>query len=167
MEQIRPTSISKEPWGAGCYPAFLVELPHNGNDLDEYGCMTTYNSAVVYYNDLLNNSLARDRKTLQDASIVYVDKYSIMLELFQHPEAHGLKYATKACCGYGDGAYNFNPDLYCGNSKLVDGHTTSATACQDPQNYVSWDGIHHPCHGSCKQYHGFCSDEWFLLISAF
>jgi hypothetical protein len=51
--------------------------------------MTTYNSAVVYYNKLLNNSLARDRKTLQDASIVYVDKHSIMLELFQHPEAHG------------------------------------------------------------------------------
>ncbi|KAM0922391.1 hypothetical protein ACQ4PT_006193 [Festuca glaucescens] len=73
----------------GCYPAFLVELPHNGNDLDEYGCMTTYNSAVVYYNELLNNSLAKDRKTLQDASIVYVDKYAIMLELFQHPEAHG------------------------------------------------------------------------------
>jgi hypothetical protein len=73
----------------GCYPAFLVELPHNGNDLYEYGCMTTYNSAVVYYNELLNNSLARDRKTLQDASIAYVDKYSIMLELFQHPEAHG------------------------------------------------------------------------------
>ncbi|KAM0922390.1 hypothetical protein ACQ4PT_006193 [Festuca glaucescens] len=126
----------------GCYPAFLVELPHNGNDLDEYGCMTTYNSAVVYYNELLNNSLAKDRKTLQDASIVYVDKYAIMLELFQHPEAHGLKYATKACCGYGDGAYNFNRDLYCGNSKLVNGRPTSATACRDPHKYVSWDGIH-------------------------
>jgi hypothetical protein len=73
----------------GCYPAFLVELPHNGNDLDKYGCMTTCNSAVVYYNELLNSSMARDRKALQDASIVYVDKYSIMLELFQHPEAHG------------------------------------------------------------------------------
>lgn len=73
----------------GCYPAFLVELPHSSNDLDENGCMTNYNSAVVYYNELLNNSLAEVRKTLQSASIVYVDKYSVMLELFRHPEDHG------------------------------------------------------------------------------
>lgn len=126
----------------GCYPAFLVELPHSSNALDENGCMTNYNSAVVYYNELLNNSLAEVRKTLQSASIVYVDKYSVMLELFRHPEDHGLKYGTKACCGYGGGAYNFNPDVYCGTSKIVKGNVASATACGDPQNYVSWDGIH-------------------------
>ena len=73
----------------GCYPAFLVELPHNGNDLDEYGCMTSYNRAVIYYNELLNSSLAEDRRMMQDASIVYVDKHSVILELFRHPEAHG------------------------------------------------------------------------------
>ncbi|KAI4976976.1 hypothetical protein ZWY2020_050583 [Hordeum vulgare] len=126
----------------GCYPAFLVELPHGSDDLDEYGCMTSYNSAVVYYNELLNSTLAEDRNMLQDASIVLVDKYSAMLELFQHPEDHGLEYGTKACCGYGGGAYNFNPDLYCGTSKIVKGNVASATACGDPQNYVSWDGIH-------------------------
>ncbi|KAF7099506.1 hypothetical protein CFC21_101132 [Triticum aestivum] len=126
----------------GCYPAFLVELPHSSDDLDEYGCMTSYNSAVVYYNELLNNSLAKVRKTLQKASIMYVDKYSVMLELFRHPEAHGLRYGTKACCGYGGGAYNFDPDLYCGTSKIVKGNIASAAACGDPQNYVSWDGIH-------------------------
>ncbi|XBH97550.1 hypothetical protein VPH35_127205 [Triticum aestivum] len=154
----------------GCYPAFLVELPHSSNDLDEYGCMTSYNSAVVYYNELLNNSLAEVRKTLQNTSIVLIDKYSVMLELFRHPEDHGelslesfsniqlvqvsstteagllmisgLKYGTKACCGYGGGAYNFDPDLYCGTGKIVKGNNASAAACGDPQNYVSWDGIH-------------------------
>ena len=73
----------------GCCPAFLVELPHNGNGLDEYGCMTSYNRAVIYYNELLNSSLAEDRRMMQDASIVYVDKHSVILELFRHPEAHG------------------------------------------------------------------------------
>ncbi|CAM0912880.1 unnamed protein product [Alopecurus aequalis] len=126
----------------GCYLAFLVELPHNSDDPDEYGCMTSYNSAVVYYNELLNNSLAEDRKTMQGASIMYVDKHSIMLELFRHLEAHGLKYGTKACCGYGGGAYNFNPDVYCGNIKIVNGNFVSPAACGNPQNYVSWDGIH-------------------------
>ncbi|TKW20105.1 hypothetical protein SEVIR_4G063800v4 [Setaria viridis] len=126
----------------GCYPAFLTELPHSSNDLDEFGCMTTYNSGVVYYNELLNNSLAEVRKKLHDASIVYVDKHTVTLELFRHPDAHGLEYGTKACCGYGGGAYNFNQNVYCGNSKTVNGQTVTATACGDPQNYVSWDGIH-------------------------
>ncbi|XP_052158554.1 GDSL esterase/lipase At4g01130 [Oryza glaberrima] len=126
----------------GCYPAFLTKLPHTSNDMDGYGCMKTYNSAVTYYNELLNNSLAKVRKKLQDASIVYLDKHAVTLELFRHPKAHGLKYGTKACCGYGDGAYNFNPDVYCGSSKLLNGQTVTAKACADPQNYVSWDGIH-------------------------
>lgn len=53
-----------------------------------------------------------------------------------------MKYGTKACCGYGGGAYNFNPKVYCGNSKMINGHKVTATACIDPQNYVSWDGVH-------------------------
>ncbi|TVU12442.1 hypothetical protein EJB05_46090, partial [Eragrostis curvula] len=126
----------------GCYPAFLTELPHSSNDLDEYGCMKTYNSGVTYYNELLKNSLAEVRKKLHDSSIVYVDKYSVILELFRHPNAHGLKYGTKACCGYGGGAYNFNQEVYCGNSKVLNGQTATGAACGDPQNHVSWDGIH-------------------------
>jgi hypothetical protein len=73
----------------GCYPAFLTLLQHSSDDLDEYGCMKTYNSGVSYYNELLKNSLAEVRKKLQDASIVYVNKYTVTLELFQHPNAHG------------------------------------------------------------------------------
>lgn len=46
----------------------------------------------------------------------------------------GLKYSTKACCGHGGGDYNFDPKALCGNML--------ASACEDPQNYVSWDGIH-------------------------
>lgn len=74
----------------GCYPAFLTKLPHTSNDMDGYGCMKTYNSAVTYYNELLNNSLAKVRKELQDASIVYLDKHAVTLELFRHPKAHGM-----------------------------------------------------------------------------
>ncbi|PNX82095.1 GDSL esterase/lipase [Trifolium pratense] len=46
----------------------------------------------------------------------------------------GLKYTTRACCGHGGGDYNFDPKVLCGNML--------ASACEDPQNYVSWDGIH-------------------------
>ncbi|KAJ3683084.1 hypothetical protein LUZ60_013311 [Juncus effusus] len=126
----------------GCYPAFLTELPHNARDLDMYGCMVSYNKAVVYYNKLLFRSLKNIRGITQGANVVYFDKHSVLLELFRHARAHGFNYTTKACCGYGDGPYNFNQAIYCGNTKSINGRDGTATACADPQNYVSWDGIH-------------------------
>ncbi|KAG0502408.1 hypothetical protein HPP92_002480 [Vanilla planifolia] len=126
----------------GCFPAFLKELPHNSSDLDEYGCMTSYNKAVEVYNELLNQTLLRTRPQLQDASVVYVDTYSAKLELYRHPKAYGLVHSTRACCGYGGGEYNFDPRLYCGNKKEINGRLVTAEACPDPENYVSWDGIH-------------------------
>ncbi|KAJ4952183.1 hypothetical protein NE237_029015 [Protea cynaroides] len=126
----------------GCYPAFLVELPHNSSDLDMFGCVVSYNNAVSDYNNMLRDTLRHTRQALPNASIVYVDVHSVMLELFRHPTLHGLRYGTKACCGYGGGAYNFNPKVYCGNKKEINGRIAIATACSDPQNYVSWDGIH-------------------------
>ncbi|KAK6804621.1 hypothetical protein RDI58_002405 [Solanum bulbocastanum] len=126
----------------GCYPAFLVQLPHNTSDIDQFGCLISYNNAVVDYNNMLKAALAKTRKELVDANVVYVDTLSVLLELFQHPTSHGLKYGTKACCGYGGGLYNYNQQVFCGNTKQVDGKTVTAKACKDPQNYVSWDGVH-------------------------
>ncbi|KAK4738869.1 hypothetical protein R3W88_002566 [Solanum pinnatisectum] len=126
----------------GCYPAFLVQLPHNTSDIDQFGCLISYNNAVVDYNNMLKAALAKTRKELVDANVVYVDTHSVLLELFQHPTSHGLRYGTKACCGYGGGLYNYNQQVFCGNTKQVDGKTVTAKACKDPQNYVSWDGIH-------------------------
>ncbi|CAN4097514.1 unnamed protein product [Withania somnifera] len=126
----------------GCYPAFLVALPRESSDIDKFGCLKSYNDAVVDYNNLLKDALEQTRKDLSDANVVYVDTHAVLLELFQHPTSHGLKYGNKACCGQGGGAYNFNQQVYCGNTKEIDGQTLSATACEDPYNYVSWDGIH-------------------------
>ncbi|CAN6443859.1 unnamed protein product [Victoria cruziana] len=126
----------------GCYPAFLVELPHGQSDLDRYGCMTSYNDAVTYYNALLKGRLDQLRPQLPRASVIYVDTHTVELELFRNPTHHGLKYGTKACCGYGGDPYNFDPRVFCGNTKVINGSTVTASACSDPQNYVSWDGIH-------------------------
>lgn len=54
----------------------------------------------------------------------------------------GLQYGTKACCGYGGDSYNYNREVFCGYSKWIDGKQVTATSCEDPQSYVSWDGIH-------------------------
>ncbi|MQL75151.1 hypothetical protein Taro_007526 [Colocasia esculenta] len=155
----------------GCYPALLAELPHNSSDLDEYGCMVSYNDAVADYNDMLRETLRQTGGALPGAAVVYVDTHAVKLELFRHPTDHGescapqpphlplsssdniyddaktrrrkgLLYGTRACCGHGGGAHNFDPRVYCGNSKVIDGANVTAAACADPQNYVSWDGIH-------------------------
>ncbi|KAH0467978.1 hypothetical protein IEQ34_003011 [Dendrobium chrysotoxum] len=126
----------------GCYPAFLTQLPHNNSDLDEYGCMISYNNAVVDYNKLLKETLQQIQSELQNASVIYVDTHSVKLQLYQHPQNYGLKHGTKACCGSGGGAYNYNPQVFCGNNKKIKGVNVTANACSDPQNYVSWDGIH-------------------------
>ncbi|KZV57668.1 GDSL esterase/lipase-like [Dorcoceras hygrometricum] len=126
----------------GCYPAFLVELPHNTSDVDSFGCMISYNNAVVEYNNMLKEALRQTRESLADANVVYTDIHSVMLELFQHPTSHDLQFGIKACCGYGGDHYNFNQQVFCGNTKLIEGENVTATACSDPHNYVSWDGIH-------------------------
>ncbi|KAI4355180.1 hypothetical protein L6164_003976 [Bauhinia variegata] len=126
----------------GCYPSMLVELPHDSSDLDEFGCMVSYNNAVVDYNNMLKETLTKIRENLSDASVIYVDTSSVLLEMFRHPTSHGLQHGTRACCGYGGGDYNFNPRVYCGNTKELNGSTVTATACEDPYHYVSWDGIH-------------------------
>ncbi|GAB4861644.1 hypothetical protein Ancab_036896 [Ancistrocladus abbreviatus] len=126
----------------GCYPAFLAMFPHERSDLDQYGCVISYNEAVIEYNMMLKDALAHTRSSLPHATIIYVDVHSVLLDLFRHPTSYGLKYGTRACCGEGGGAYNFNPKVYCGNSKVINGSIVTATACSDPSKYVSWDGIH-------------------------
>ncbi|KAL1350412.1 hypothetical protein AAHE18_06G022200 [Arachis hypogaea] len=78
-------------------------------------------------------------RTFMVLNLAPVGCYPSFLVELQHnssdiDEFGWLKYGTKACCGYGGGKYNFDPKAYCGNSKTK--------ACDDPYNYVSWDGIH-------------------------
>ncbi|KAG9157639.1 hypothetical protein Leryth_014155 [Lithospermum erythrorhizon] len=126
----------------GCYPSMLVELSHKRSDLDAFGCMKTYNNAVVDYNSMLKEALRQTSQDLPKATVIYVDTHAVLLELFQHPQCHGLRYGTKACCGYGGGEYNFDQRVFCAATKVINGKNATARACPDPQNYVSWDGVH-------------------------
>ncbi|XWS76928.1 hypothetical protein CRYUN_Cryun01aG0219200 [Craigia yunnanensis] len=72
----------------GCYPAFLVQLPHKTSDLDKFGCLISYNKAVIDYNKMLKEALSQTRRSLPNASLIYVDTHAVLLELFQHPTSH-------------------------------------------------------------------------------
>ncbi|XP_065864319.1 GDSL esterase/lipase At4g01130 [Euphorbia lathyris] len=126
----------------GCYPALLEGLSHKSSDIDSFGCLISYNKAVLGYNKMLKQAIIKARLLLPLASLIYVDTHAVMLHLFQHPSSHGLKHGPKACCGEGGGVHNYNPKVYCGNTKIINGRKVRAIACDDPYNYVSWDGIH-------------------------
>lgn len=79
----------------GCYPALLVQLKHNSSDIDEFGCLVSYNKAVVDYNNMLKEALSQTRKLLPDASVIYVNTHDVLLELFQHPTLHGIACSMK------------------------------------------------------------------------
>lgn len=73
----------------GCYPAFLVQWPHGDSDVDKAGCMTSYNSGVSEFNQMLKNALFGAKQQLSDANVVYVDIYSALFDMFQNPSSHG------------------------------------------------------------------------------
>lgn len=87
----------------GCYPGYLVELPHATSDYDEFGCIVSHNNAVNDYNKLLKYTLSLTRESLVDASLIYVDTNSALLELFHHPTFYGT--STFSCL------VQFNNDL--------------------------------------------------------
>lgn len=158
----------------GCYAAVLTQVSHESSDIDQSGCMISFDNAVGEYNSVLKEAIQQARQELNDANVIYVDNYVVQLELYQNPTAHGfqlkspnitfcnvfsilglsnmfcpdffvfegLQHGITACCGYGGGSYNFDPQVFCGNTKEVNGQKVTASACGDPQNYVSWDGIH-------------------------
>ncbi|KAG9137353.1 hypothetical protein Leryth_026925 [Lithospermum erythrorhizon] len=126
----------------GCYPLYISRLPHGASDIDQYGCMVNYKNAVDEFNNMLKESLNQTGQDLGDAKVIYVNTHDVLTELFQHPKNHGFQEGTKACCGLGGGTYNYNPEVSCGTTKLINGQNVTATACDDPQNYVDWDGVH-------------------------
>jgi len=78
----------------GCYPALLVERPNNSSDVDEFGCVISYNNAVVDYNNMLKETLTQTGEALSNASLIYVDTHSVLLQLFRHPTSYGTIFTS-------------------------------------------------------------------------
>lgn len=53
-----------------------------------------------------------------------------------------MKHGTTTCCGAGGGSYNFNAQIMCGHSGTINGSSVTASACENPYDYISWDGVH-------------------------
>lgn len=78
-----------------------------------------------------------------DSNITYVDIYTIKSNLIANYSRYGFEQPIMACCGYGGPPLNYDRRIVCGQTKVLDGTSATAQACNDSTEYVNWDGIHY------------------------
>lgn len=73
----------------GCLPQKLSLVQKKV--LDRFGCISNYNNAAKLFNEKLRRVCLELRSELRDATVVYVDIYSVKYDLI----ANSTKYGTK------------------------------------------------------------------------
>ncbi|KAI3795459.1 hypothetical protein L1987_38114 [Smallanthus sonchifolius] len=119
----------------GCSSSFLTTYASDKEEYDPVtGCLTNLNKFVEYHNRMLQTNLKNIRERSPNVIIIYADYYNAAMQLYRFPDKYGFtNEALEACCGCG-GPYNYNDSLKCGD--------VSTTLCDEPDTYVSWDGVH-------------------------
>ncbi|RDY08912.1 GDSL esterase/lipase, partial [Mucuna pruriens] len=119
----------------GCNSAYLTRFATiDEEEYDHAGCLKWLNMFFAYHNELLQIELNQLRVLYPLANIIYADYFNAALQLYNSPEQFGFGgNVLKVCCG-GGGPYNFNDTAKCGDTGVI--------VCDDPSQYVSWDGYH-------------------------
>ncbi|KAJ4768070.1 GDSL esterase/lipase [Rhynchospora pubera] len=119
----------------GCFPQKLAIPRNDDTDLDEHGCLKTYNNGAKAFNSHLSAVIDSLSLELKDATIVYVDIYSIKYELVANHSKYGFDNRYMACCGHGGPPYNYNHSITCMGAGFQ--------VCDDGSKHISWDGVHY------------------------
>ncbi|KAJ8758848.1 hypothetical protein K2173_002627 [Erythroxylum novogranatense] len=117
---------------AGCCP--LSMTLNKNKKRDEMGCSSSANAMIEAYNDLLLKSLGEMRNKHSGCVIIYVDTWEAYKAILKDYKQYKFVEPFKACCGYGNGLLNFDLNNLCGS--------TGTSACKNPDEHISWDGIH-------------------------
>ncbi|OAY63685.1 GDSL esterase/lipase [Ananas comosus] len=120
----------------GCLPNLLTLFKSERDEDYEprTGCLKFLNELSTCHNLRLQEELDRLRELHPEVAIIYADYYGAATEIFNFPKKFGFKTPLTACCGGGEGPYNYSPLVNCGDK--------GSKVCDDPSQYVSWDGIH-------------------------
>lgn len=73
----------------GCSPFFVINYPPKPDDVDQHGCIKSYNEVAQEFNRQLKDMVSRLRSKLVDALLTYVDAYSAKYSLIREAETHG------------------------------------------------------------------------------
>ncbi|PIA55900.1 hypothetical protein AQUCO_00700313v1 [Aquilegia coerulea] len=120
----------------GCLPVYLTIFKTNNlASYDHNNCLRNLNKLAMYQNQYLQKALTSLRLQYPKVVILYADYYNAHLWLLRQSSVLGFdtNSTLKACCGSG-GDYNFNLLRLCG--------IMGAPSCSNPDQYISWDGIH-------------------------
>ncbi|KAL3717719.1 hypothetical protein ACJRO7_009196 [Eucalyptus globulus] len=119
----------------GCLPQKLATTAHDASDADEHGCLRFLNDAAQVFNRQLQSLCEELRPQMKDATIVYVDVFTIKYDLIANHAVYGFEDPLMVCCGNGGPPYNYNVNITC----LKSGYTV----CDQASRFVSWDGVHY------------------------
>merc|ERR1711879_299103 len=86
------------------------------------------------HNDILQKKLGEFRAQYKGSVLVYADTWNAYKAVLVNYKKFNFQEPFKACCGAGGGTLNFDLHSLCGS--------TGTSACSNPQNFISWDGIH-------------------------
>ena len=73
----------------GCLSRTLADIHNNLSKLDEHGCVVSYNRASQTLNLHLKNVCQQLREHFSDATIVYINIYSIKYALIENASEYG------------------------------------------------------------------------------
>ncbi|CAH9140390.1 unnamed protein product [Cuscuta epithymum] len=73
----------------GCLPKTLTSSNFPANDLDQHGCVTSFNSGAQLFNEGLRRLRDKLAHEMKDAIIVYVDIYAIKYDLIANSSVYG------------------------------------------------------------------------------
>ncbi|XP_039128114.1 GDSL esterase/lipase At1g54790 [Dioscorea cayenensis subsp. rotundata] len=127
----------------GCLPQNIAFFGKDPSKLDELGCVSSHNRAARLLNLQLHALCTKLQAEFSNASITYVDVFSIKFDLIANYSRYGFEHPIAACCGYGGPPLNYDSRVGCGQTKTLNGNTVSANVCNDTTEYINWDGIHY------------------------
>ncbi|RWW84267.1 hypothetical protein BHE74_00007135, partial [Ensete ventricosum] len=127
----------------GCLAQNIAFFAKDPSKLDEIGCVSSHNQAAMLFNLQLHALCTKLRGVFADATITYIDVFSIKFNLIANYSRYGFENKITACCGYGGPPLNYDSRISCGQTKVLDGVLVTAKACDDATEYVNWDGIHY------------------------
>ncbi|CAN1232837.1 GDSL esterase/lipase At1g54790 [Linum perenne] len=127
----------------GCLAQNVAKFGTDTSKLDEQGCVSGHNQAAKLLNLQLHALTKKLQGQFPDSSITYVDIYTIKSNLISNYSRYGFEQPIMACCGYGGPPLNYDSRVGCGQTKVINGTSATAKACNDSTEYVNWDGIHY------------------------
>lgn len=73
----------------GCLPFFVINYPPKPDNVDQTGCIMSYNEVAQEFNRQLKDMVSQLRSKLGDALLTYVDIYSAKYSLISEAKIHG------------------------------------------------------------------------------